>query len=132
MFSPLSCSVRSHLTQLRFKRRWAGAVKEPDRKASNKPSAAPADSLIQTTTRHIGCIQLSAASARIFWCCWAKNGPKRRSFLSRPTKSAGRGRTMRGRNACDPLNEDQRILPGGKFAPQEDRNPSSENYIRRY
>jgi len=28
--------------------------------------------LVQTATRHIGRIQLSDVSARIFWCCWAK------------------------------------------------------------
>src|SRR4030095_7793407 len=41
--APLSCCVSSRLTQVQFKRRWAGAIKEPDRKASNKPPAAPAD-----------------------------------------------------------------------------------------
>src|SRR5262245_56625845 len=39
--APLSCFVSLHLTQVQFKRRSTGAIKELDRKSSNKPSAAP-------------------------------------------------------------------------------------------
>src|SRR5262249_22847122 len=45
---------------------------------------SPADSLVQTATRHNGRIQLSDVNVRIFWCCRAKT-----TFLRRPTNPRG-------------------------------------------